>query len=271
MRNLLQFLTRYSNFLIFLILEVVAFILIVTNNHYQQSAISSSANRIVANTYNIQSSIGEYFQLHKVNQVLAEENAYLKNLLLEQANKLEYIIEQDSQYIYSHLDWKYIPAKVIGVTTHKYHNYLTINKGIRDSINVDMGVVCQDGVVGIVSAVNEKYALVVPIIHTEMNLSCRLKKNGYIGRTQWLGQNYRYAMLKDISRHIIVEKGDTIVTSGLTSIFPEGIVVGVVKDTHLNEGDNYHQTTIQLATDYNAIKYVQVIQNPNSQVITQLE
>ena len=265
MKNLLQFLTRYGNFLIFLILEVVAFILITKNHHYQKSAICSSANTIVAGVNNIQTTIGEYFRLRQDNKILAEENAQLKNQLMLYANTLEQTTEQDSTYIYSHLDWEYIPAKVVDVTTHKQHNYITINKGTRDGIQADMGVVGNGGVVGIVSAVGEKYALIVPIIHTEMNLSCRIKKNDYVGRTQWQGTNYQQVELKDISRHVSVEKGDTVVTSGLTSIFPEGIMVGVVEETRLQESDNYHHTTLHIATDYKKIKYVQVLHNRAAQ------
>ena len=269
MRNLLQFLARYSNFLIFLILEVVAFILITTTHEYQKSAMWSSANRLVAGIEAIQTNIVEYFRLRKDNQVLAEENAYLKTQLMLLANQEEVTLERDSQYIYSHLDWEYIPAKVIDISTNKQHNYLTINKGARDSIQVDMGVVSKDGVVGIVSAVGERYALVVPIIHVGMNLSCRLKTNNYIGRTQWNGIRYDEVALEDISRHVAVNEGDTVVTSGLTNVFPEGIVVGVVAETTITEHDNYHRTKLHIATDYKTIKYVQVIKNHTPNPITQ--
>ena len=261
MKNLLQFLTRYSNFLIFLILEVVAFILITTTNHYQQSATWSAANRFVASIHQTTTSISDYFALRQENERLAQENAALKSQLMLVENTEEHVIERDSQYIYSHLDWEYIPAKVIGVTTHKQHNYLTINKGRRDSIEVDMGVVCQEGVVGIVSAVGERYALVVPLIHTEMNVSCRIQTNNYIGRTHWLGRNHQELQLEDISRHIVVNEGDTIVTSGLTPVFPYGILVGTVSHTDLTDHDNYHHITLQIATDYRKISYVQVIHN----------
>lgn len=261
MRNLLQFLTRYSNFLIFIILEVVAFILIVTTHGYQQSAVCSSANNLVAGIQAVNTTIGDYFHLRSENEQLAEENAQLKTQLMEQANKAEFAIERDSQYVYSHLDMEYIPAKVIGLSTNKQHNYLTINKGARDGIAEDMGVVCHDGVVGIVSAVGEKYALVVPLIHTQINVSCELKNNHYVGGTQWNGRNYRYVQLTDISRHIAVHTGDTVVTSGLTPVFPEGIMIGVVSSTELSDGDNYHRTTLLLSTDYKALKYVQVIRN----------
>ena len=266
MRNLIQFLVRYSNFLIFLILEVVAFILIGTCNDYQQSAIWSSANRIAAGTNNIKTSIVDYFSLRADNAELAEENARLKAELMLLTNNVETLSERDSQYVYSHLDWDYMPAKVIGLTTNKQHNYLTINKGKRDSIEVDMGVISADGVVGVVSAVGEKYALVVPIIHTKISISSRLKSNGQIGGTSWDGRNYRFVDLIEIARHVSVNKGDTIVTSGLTDVFPEGLIVGVVSETELGAGDNYHQTVVELSTDYKALKYVQVLRNNNTKM-----
>ena len=263
MRNLIQFLLRYSNFLIFLILEVVAFILICTCNEYQQSAAWSSANRMVAGINNIKTNVAEYFGLRAINTELAEENARLKAELMLLANNVEVATERDSGYVYSHLDWEYIPAKVIGTSINKQHNYLTINKGLRDSIKVDMGVIGANGVVGIVSAVGEKYALVVPVIHTKISISSRLKSNGQIGGTAWNGRNYRFVNLTEMARHVVVNKGDTVVTSGLTTVFPEGVMVGIVAETELGAGDNYHQTTVELSTDYKALKYVQVLRNKN--------
>ena len=271
MRNLLQFLTRYSNFLIFLILEVVAFILICTSHDYQQSAVWSGSNRIVAGVNTIQTTIREYFQLRATNETLAQENATLKAELMLLTNQIEVIEERKDSYIYSHLDWEYVPAKVIGLSTNKQHNYLTINKGRRDGIDVDMGVTGADGVVGIVSAVGEKYALVVPIIHTKISISSRLKSNNQIGGTSWKGRDYRYVQLTDIARHVEVHQGDTVVTSGLTDVFPGGLIIGTVSETELGLGDNYHQTIVELSTDYKSLKYVQVIGNKNSKMTDKIE
>ena len=263
MRNLLDFLLRYSNFLIFLILEVVAFILIGTTHEYQNSTFWSSANRIVAGSNNIKTSITEYLSLREDNMELAAENAMLKTQLMATLNNAEAVIERDSQYVYSHLDWEYLPAKVIDISTHKQHNYLTINKGSRDGVEKDMGVVCAKGIVGIVSSVSEKYSLVVPLIHSEISISCRLKDNGQIGGTQWDGKDYRYVNLTHISRHITVFQGDTVVTSGLTPVFPENILVGTVYRTKLKAKDNYHTTLLELCTNYRSLKYVQVLHNKN--------
>lgn len=251
-------------------LEVVAFILIGTCNDYQQSAMWSSANRIVAGTNNIKTSIVDYFSLRADNAELAEENARLKAELVMLKNNMESVAERDSQYVYSHLDWDFVPAKVIGLTINKQHNYLIINKGKRDSIKVDMGVIGADGVVGVVSAVGEKYALVVPIIHTKISISSRLKSSGQIGGTSWDGRNYRFVDLIEIARHVSVNQGDTVVTSGLTDVFPEGLMIGVVSETELGAGDNYHQTVVELSTDYKALKYVQVLRNNNTKITDEI-
>ena len=128
-----------------------------------------------------------------------------------------------------------------------------------------MGVICADGVVGVVSAVSEKYSLVVPIIHTQISISCQLQNNGQICGTDWDGKDYRYVHLTELSRHIDVHQGDTVVTSGLTPVFPEGIHIGEISQTTLNPGDNYHNTKLRISTDYKSLKYVQILKNKNKQ------
>jgi rod shape-determining protein MreC len=265
MRNLIDFLIRYSNFLIFTILEVVAFILICVTHDYQHSTVWSSANRIVAGSNQIKTSISDYLCLRKDNMDLAVENAQLRDYITKLQNEIESTVERDSQYVYSHLDWEYIPAKVIDISTNKQHNYLTLNKGSRDGIEKDMGVISADGVVGIVSATSEKYSLVVPLIHTKISISSRIKRNGQIGGTMWKGRDYTKLELTHIARHITVEEGDSVVTSGLTSVFPEGLLIGTIQHTELNPSADYHSATIEIGVDYRALKYVQVLHNKNKE------
>ncbi len=265
MRNLINFLLRYNNFLIFIILEVVAFILIGTTHEYHKSIIWSSANRVVAGSNHLKTSIVEYLQLKEENMLLAEENALLKSQLTELQNNHEIANEIDSQYIYSHLDWDYIPAKVIDISTNKQHNYLILNKGRRDGIQADMGVIAREGIVGIVSTVSDKYSLVIPLIHTKISISCRLRTNGQIGGTSWNGRDYRNINLTHIARHITLNEGDTVVTSGLTPVFPEGLMIGVVEEAILKPSNDYYHATIKLNTDYRQVKYVQVLHNINKE------
>ena len=249
MQNLLKILLRYSNFLVFLILEVAAFLLIVANNAAPRSAVMSTANSVVAWQYEQMSEIEGYFRLRSVNEQLAAENAALRNQLcrIEPAN-------EDSTL-------RYQAAKVVQMTTNELHNYLTINRGAADGVVRGQGVRNDEGVVGIVRTVGRNYSVVMPVINTQTNLSCRFLKNDYIGTLQWDGRDTRFAQLTDVAAHMVVNPGDTIVTSGLSPIFPEGIPVGLVESSQLREGDSYHTIRVRLYTNFKRLKYVELIHN----------
>ncbi len=270
MSNLLKIISRYSNFLVFILLEVVAFLLIVGNNLYPRSRVLSTANRVVAWNYRVVSGITGYFGLRAENSELAEENAILRNRLNELENLAENV-NMDSLYRYPQYDLRYIPAKVVQMTTTQQHNYLTINRGERDGVYVGMGVRNHDGVVGIVRTVGGKYSVVQPVINTHTNLSCRFAKNDYVGTLQWNGYSSRFANLTDVAAHMVVNQGDTIVTSGLSPIFPAGIPVGVVEEAVLADGASYYTIRIRLTTNFRRLKYVELIENTDWKEIETLE
>ena len=258
MRSLLKFIQRYSNFLVFINLEVVAFLFLLSYNEYPKSSILSTANQVVAWNYKMGNNISSYFHLKSTNEDLEAENTALRNQIIALQNQLEDSIEL-SGYTYSHLDYTYIPAKVIQATTNKHNNYLTINKGKRDGVYEGMGVRNAEGVVGIVSTVGEKYSIVLPVINTNSHISCKFVKNGYWGTLEWDGSNYQYAQLIDVASHLSVEPGDTIVTSGLSPIFPADIPVAIVEKAELKEGASYYSIRVRLNTDFRKIGYVQLI------------
>ena len=259
MQNLLKILMRYSNFLVFIALEVAAFLLISLNNIYPRSSFFSTANEIIAWQHQQISNIGAYFHLRSQNEILAEENVALRNQLCSMDSI-------DNGYALH-----YSTAKVVQMTTDKLHNYLTINRGSRDSIQNGQGVRNADGVVGIIRTVGYNYSVVLPVINTHTNLSCRFKKNDYIGTLQWDGKNCQYAQLVDISTHVDVAVGDTIVTSGLSPVFPEGIPVGIVDNSTLKEGDSYYTIRVRLHTDFKRLKYVEVVHNAHLQELEELQ
>ena len=264
MRTLLQFLVKYSILLLFLVLEIVAFILLVRHNNYPQSAVLSSANRVSATLYEAGSTVSDYFSLRTQNRVLMDENAELRNRIAALENKLE-SVEEDSlaQYVYADKNIEVRAAKVINNSTHLQRNYMTLNKGERDGVGIDMGVVSKEGVVGIVSAVSEKYAVVIPVLNPKVSISCKLRKNGYVGTLHWDGKDYRFAELQDIARHIDVNEGDTIVTSGYSDVFPENLPVGIIDKAELTESDAYYNIKVRLAVNFKTIEYVSVIENKN--------
>jgi rod shape-determining protein MreC len=258
MRTLLKIVQRYSNFLVFLALEVAAFMLINRNNAYPRSSMFSTANSFIAWQYEQISAIGDYFSLQGQNEALSKENAELRNRLSE----LEAQLTGDSI--------RYKEGKVVQMTTKKLHNYLTINRGSRDGLVRGQGVINGDGVVGIVRTVGQKYSIVLPLINTHTNLSCRFAKNDYVGILQWDGKDCRFAQLTDVATHIDVQPGDTIVTSGLSSGFPGGIPVGIVENCSRKEGDSYYTIRVRLQVDFKRLRYIEVVQNMNMNELEEL-
>ena len=259
MQNLLKILLRYSNFLVFILLEVAAFLLFSYNNAYPRSSMLSTANDFIAWQHTQISEINGYFGLRSQNELLAAENAALRNQIcsMDSARNRDII--------------HYESAKVVQMTTDQLHNYLTINRGSVDGIQRGQGIRNADGVVGIVRTVGPNYSVVLPIINTLTNLSCRFTKNDYLGTLQWDGRDIRFAQLADVSSHMVVNPGDTIVTSGLSPVFPEGIPVGIVENSLLKEGESYYRIRVRLHTNFKRLKYVEVVQNAHQQELEQLE
>lgn len=258
MQTLLKILLRYSNFLVFIVLEVAAFLLISLNNAYPRSSMLSTANRVIAWQHEQISEIRGYFHLRTVNGQLAEENIELRNQLcsMDSAQNIDM--------------FHYESAKVVQMTTDRLHNYLTINKGSKHGIQRGQGVRNSEGVVGIVRTVGENYSVVLPAISTMSNISCRFTKNDYVGTLQWDGKDNRFAQLADVSAHMVVNPGDTIVTSGLSPVFPEGIPVGIVESSYLKEGDSYYRIQVRLNTQFKRLKYVEVVQNAHQKELEEL-
>ena len=264
MQNLLKILLRYSNFLVFIILEVAAFLLFSYNNAYPRSSILSTANEFVAWQNEQITGVKNYFRLRSVNEELAAENAALRNQICsmdsaENAALRNQICSMDSAQNRDAIHYE--SAKVVQMTTDQLHNYLTINRGSIDGIQRGQGVRNAEGVVGIVRTVGQNYSVVLPIINTQMNLSCRFTKNDYLGTLKWDGKDNRFALLADVASHMVVNQGDTIVTSGLSPVFPEGIPVGIVESSVLKEGESYYRIRVRLSTNFKRLKYVEVVHN----------
>ena len=269
MRNLLQFIIKYSNFLLFGLLEIAALVLLFTFSSYPRSAYVSSANLVSGELYKASDAVTSYMHLGAENVALIEENARLLARIQELENQLEPYVENDSSrlypdcnpYRYAHKAMRYIPAKVINIESGKRHNCFTLNKGRRDGIEEDMGVVDQHGVVGLICAVSERFSLVMPLINDQMQLSCRFKNDETYGPLVWNGVDPRYGQLINIARHANVHVGDTIITSGLTPAFPGGLLVGMVDEAVLKDSDAYYRIRVRYATDFRSIGYVQVVAN----------
>lgn len=237
--------------------------MVIKNENYQRSIFLTSGNEVVSTLYDWDNSFFEFLNLKTANKNLSEENTTLKNQVLNLKNELAVLhpIRRDSIdfRIPPEMQYRFISAKVINCSTNKLQNYITIDRGSKDGIKPDMGVVNNDGVVGIVKNVSDNFAVVIPILNPKLEISCRLKRNNYIGALMWNGEDTRFANLTDIARHVELSLGDTLITSGLTPSFPEGIPVGRVEDFKLNQSDAYYSIKVELAVDFKTISYVKII------------
>jgi len=275
MRNLFNFLIRYSVLFLFLFLEIISFTLIVKNQGYQKSVFLSSSNSVVAEMYEWSNGVVEFFKLRAANDNLSEENTALKNQVIQLQNQLETLkprVKDSIRFqIPPEMEYRFIAAKVINCSTNKLQNSITLNKGSRDGVQPDMGVVSDEGVVGIVKVVNEKNSVVIPILNPRIEINCKFKRTNYTGPLKWEGDDYRYANLNDIARHVELTLGDTIITSGFTSTFPEGIPVGYIEDFKIKESDAYYKIKVKLAVNFRTLSHVKVINYLNYKEQKELE
>jgi len=267
MRNLINFLIQYSVLILFLFLEIISFALVVNNREYQKSVFLSSSNSAVSGLYEINNSVVEFFKLRDANDNLSEENTLLKNQLNKLRNQLSTLEPEKDDSLHfqipPEMEYEFISAKVINNSTNKLQNYITLNKGLRDGIKVDMGVISDEGVVGIVKTVSDKFAVVIPILNDKIKINCKFTKTNYSGPLQWDGLDYRYADLKDIARHVEFSLGDSLITSGFTNTFPEGIPVGIIEDFKIKKSEAYYNIKVKLAVNFRTLSHVKVIDYKN--------
>lgn len=279
MRKLLDFIVRKRHWFLFILLEVVSLMLIYRNNAYQRNIMFSSANVITGHIASVSGYVRSYLNLRDINKELLERNGELEMELIELQDQLDmmradttaftgFAPDSTEQFPYS-----FIMADVSNNSVTHLSNYITVNKGRKDGVEPDMGVVSERGVVGIVSTVSDHFSVIIPLLNPKFRLSCKVSGSSYFGSMSWNGRDSRYANLDELPRHVEFKKGDTIVTSGYSAVFPAGIIVGKVVDFQKQHDDNFYSLQVELATNFNALNNVRIIKNyrQSEQLNTELE
>jgi rod shape-determining protein MreC len=259
MYRLLEFFYQYRAFLFFILLEVASIWLIVQNNNYQGAAFLNSANRYVGNVLETKSNIQGYFDLKEVNEKLAQENAKLKQILIAEQQGKDLQIENKSDFLKVNR-YSFATAKVVSNSIAQYDNYFTINKGTEDGIKEGMGIISTDGVVGRVKRCSDHFCTAYSLLHKDLKISGKIKGKGIDCNVKWEGRSPHEAALLDVTRNHKITEGDTVVTSGYNSFFPEGIMIGKIKGIKL-EGGSFWKATVDLANDFTSLSYVYIIGN----------
>jgi rod shape-determining protein MreC len=261
MRNLLNLLYKYYYILLFLILEGFSLFLIIQGSTFHHARFVTGARSFTGSIYAQMNNIDAYIGLREENTRLARENLFLRNQL-ENFQKIQKTIKDTLIDTTLHQSYAYFLANVVNNSVNKQYNYITLNKGSKDGVKPDMGVITSNGIVGIVEGVSENYSTVISVLNTSFHVSAKIKKSGFFGLLQWDGYNDRECVLNDIPQHVKLTKGDSVVTTEYSGIFPENVPVGKVVDFEL-KGGNFYSVKVELFNDFRQLKYVTVIENLN--------
>ena len=235
----------------------------------------SSANVVVGSISSVSGAVFSYFDLQKVNQELLDRNSLLEMELHRLHKKVNDIALDSMSFgqvfltdtvlpdslLKSGYTYRYIPAGVVNNSTTYLHNYITVNKGYRDGVRPDMGVVSPKGIVGVVATVREHFSVVISLLNTKSNVNCKVRNTHFFGPLSWKGSDTQHAYLEQLPTHATFNIGDTIVTSGYSAFFPPGVMVGVI-ESYDKEGDNnFYSLKVRLATDFQSLSALCVIDN----------
>ncbi len=262
MQNLIEFLTKFNHWIVFLLLEVFSFVLLLTYNSYQSSVWFTSANTIAGKAYELSSEVESFFSLTAVNEELTLRNIKLEHEVAWLEQRLEQYGDTTARLgetMRLLAGFKMIPAKVVSNELAKKDNLLTIDKGTLDGVREDMGVVCGNGIVGIVYLAAPHYSVVIPVLNSRSNISCAIRNRGYFGYLRWMGGNSKIAYVDDIPRHAHFRRGDKVVTSGYSSVFPPGVMVGKILHVYNSPDGQSYRLQVELSTDFGRLRDVCVI------------
>ena len=270
MRNLIRFILNNHFIILFIVFETVSLLLVFQRNNYQQAFAFNLSRNISGYVNSNIFSFRQYMDLHEANRALLEENELLRNSLLSSyklkipaAAGVEFDSAWDQQY-------NFISARVIANSVNKQNNFISIDKGYIHGVKPDMGVISGEGVVGIVTGVSDNFSTVIPLLNIDLRISSRLKNTGYFGSLYWDGKDPETVILEDIPHHVTLNPGDSVVTSGFSAIFPEGIMIGTVTGFDI-EGGNFYTITVNLSNDFRRLNYAYVIEDKFREELIELE
>ncbi|WP_306354051.1 rod shape-determining protein MreC [Flavobacterium sp. '19STA2R22 D10 B1'] len=268
MQQILNFIFKNSNKLLFLLLLGTSLVLTVQSHSYHRSKAVSSANSLTGTVYTQINAVTEYLRLKDQNNQLALENAQLRSLLYNKKDSTD-VMTKDSLVGPDKI--KVIQSKVIHNSYSVPENYITIKGGEADGIKPDMGVINSLGIVGIIEKTSKNYSTVISILNTKSQINAKIKKSNHFGSLVWNAKSTGFVQLIDVPRLASVRKGDTVVTGGISEIFPENIPIGTIDKIYIDKETNYYTLNVRLINDMTSIGHVYIIENKDRKEIIELE
>ena len=268
MQQILNFLIKHNHWFLFILLEGISFVLLFSFNRYQNAAMFTSANELAGNIYSFMSDVDGYFGLSDENEALVEQNRVLINEIEQLKQELASFKDSTALATNSFAaplkgDFRFNTARAVNNSLNKVNNFITIDKGKNDGINSEMGVFNDKGVIGIIYKTSENFSLVMPLLNSKSMLSCRVKGSNSFCTLRWNGEELQYSYLIDLPRYAIFQQGDTVVTSGFSSIFPADIPVGEIERLEDSDDGMFYRARVRLFVDFASIDNLFVVGNDN--------
>ena len=268
MQQILNFLIKHNHWFLFILLEGISFVLLFSFNRYQNAAMFTSANEFAGNIYSFMSDVDGYFGLSDENEALVEQNRVLINEIEQLKQELASFKDSTALATNSFAaplkgDFRFNTARAVNNSLNKVNNFITIDKGKNDGINSEMGVFNDKGVIGIIYKTSENFSLVMPLLNSKSMLSCRVKGSNSFCTLRWNGEELQYSYLIDLPRYAIFQQGDTVVTSGFSSIFPTDIPVGEIERLEDSDDGMFYRARVRLFVDFASIDNLFVVGNGN--------
>lgn len=263
MNNLFDFILRYCNWFVFLLCEVISLVFLFTYNNYQGSIWLSSANVMTGKVYEANAGVEQFFSLTDINEQLTKRNMYLEQQVQAMSSLIadktvdSALLKMENYALMK--NFRLISAKVVSNSIDKKNNLITIDKGEADGVRKDMGVGCGSGIVGIVFMAGQHYSVVMPVLNSSSSISCSIDKRGYFGYLHWTGGSSRIAFMDEVPRHAHFKLYDKVVTSGYSSVFPPGMIIGRIIHVYNSSDGLSYRCMVELSTDFSKLRDVCVI------------
>ena len=271
MGRVFLFIYQYRAFFTFLVLELFCSWLIVINNQYQGASFFNSANSFVAGINGFSQNTKQYFSLRETNTLLSEENTALRKKL-EQFNQAKLMTDTvgsaDSSVIKR---FDFVSAKVVNNSVDRQTNFITLNRGTEDGIKPGMAVISAQGIVGKVKIASDHFSVVTSLLNIDIMVSAIMKRTGYFGTVEWDGGDPDYVKLKFIPLHVKPVVGDTIVTSGYSGVFPDGVMIGTISAINHGRETSFHDLDVKLSQDFRKLSFTMVIKSNLKSELDSLE
>jgi len=259
MRSLLNFLIRHSNLILFLVLEGIAIIMLSSTHSYHNSISSNFFGGITARLNSNVESVKSFTRLRQINRQLVYENALLRQKV-EGTERIVIIRDTIVSDTIKKVKFTYVSARVVKNSVNKQKNFFTLDRGFNSGITNGMAVMSSEGIAGVIVGASQNYSVVMSVLNIDFKQSVKISKNDYFGSMSWNGKNHRFAQVTEIPHHVDVSEGDTIVTTGFSALFPEGIMVGTVEGEPVMGGD-FLYLNIKLATDFKQLTNVYILKS----------